>query len=251
MKAVASHVPKIYSNSSLLNEIRAIWYIISRLPLARGYQEPSKSGNDPVIAIGTGFLATGHPYYLLARMITEQGYRVVIIDPHSPNAHKYLRGTRRLIHNINDILDKYGRLDCWVGHSLSGIVGVMMLPRYEKHLKHIITLGSPFGGTPSRILQILTSYIIIPQAQQKRILTNIIKKALPYRDRIITITTDKDDICPPERGTFPGARLNYVYRADEDPDYGGDQFDEILNTHTGLPYFRPVQQLLFQEFKTL
>ena len=132
-------------------------------------------------------------------------------------------------------VERHGPFDYFVGHSLSGLQG-MILPKYFPRIKRVFSFSPPTNGGWPRMLANLGDRIgiLVPEPMRKEITEDIIQTAQNYPEKIVTFSTPLDRLCPPEVSAFPNERAtNIIIDPNEMIRYGYEK-DIRHCTHVGL-----------------
>jgi len=194
----------------------------------------SRSSARYGILIYPGVFAPKLPYYLYEETLHNKlGVDVFIADMGFINAHSHFQMMRLAresflhtleVENLNQLV--------LVGHSIGGLVALMLLGYYPDRIKKVFCVTSSVNTrarTPWKALAWVISTFVARPGVQKRVLKNIIQNAAPYAEKVVTISTMSDVILPNSatRFLFPGAK-NYVYDARRDARFSRQFGEEAL-----------------------
>lgn len=168
--------------------------------------EPSKRQEGPHVIILPGYGAVPHLYRDLQLYLEQKGFRAHLADV-GVNVKKLkesmditLKESRKLV----------GDEPCQiVGHSLGGGIGAAMLAlsSMTRQIKRVVTLGTPFLGCswgPLRRLVIETTGISEKTFEDNR------EAFLSVSDRIVSISSEEDQIASPDRCLIPGSNMKSI-----------------------------------------
>jgi pimeloyl-ACP methyl ester carboxylesterase len=102
------------------------------------------------VVLGHGFAGSSSGWFAVRRALRADGRTVVSFDypPWAPSVDEL---ADRLIETVEDVLAATGagKVDL-VGHSLGGVIIALALMRnrFAGHVDLVVTLGSPFSGSP-------------------------------------------------------------------------------------------------------
>jgi pimeloyl-ACP methyl ester carboxylesterase len=198
----------------------------------------STEDSERVLILG-GFGSVPRAYTDLACYLRLLGFRTEVANFGWLNVSSLQRQTELLMKNVLEFLQKHGRIDYIIGHSLGGIEAAALLPLFPD-LKHIFTLGSPFNdGTPWRIVEFGARISIAPLPMTRNLLKQIVDAAKPFADKITTVGSVYDLIVPPSHAAFPMAKNVII----------GEEIarrDVPYSSHCGLPNSQYVREMVIR-----
>ena len=141
----------------------------SRLDPARGPVPPAQAQSAPLacpVLLVHGFCGTKSSWSLVARSLKAQGLTVDAIS-YAPFGISVEQVADRLVAKVHSMLFETGADKVYlVGHSLGGVIIAQAIAAGHLNglVDTVITLGSPFGGSP---LAKLLPFMELPRALQK------------------------------------------------------------------------------------
>ena len=205
------------------------------------------------IIIGPGVLAPKFPYFLLEETLRhELGVDVFVADMGVLNAHSHSKMIQLASSFVSRTADTYGlRQVVFVGHSIWGLIALMLLGCQPERIKKVFCIASPVNigaQTPWKALAWAVSTFVARPVFHRRILENTIHKAAPHAKKIVTISTMRDIILPNEATYFSEAQ-NYVYDAALDTRFREHPDNVLLDTHSGLHLHPYTLDIIFRTLK--
>lgn len=185
--------------------------MVSRKP-ARSGGSGRKGPKRPVLLVH-GILGQRHLYWnLFKRRLTGDGFRVhEVVLPYALFGDIRI-AARRLAEKVEATLagDRADKVDL-VCHSAGGLVARYYLTYLngDRHVRHVVTLGTPHNGTYFSYLLQLPFLDIARQTRPGSHLIQEISRpnAVPPHVRITSIWSPTDGVVlPPESAVLPGAR---------------------------------------------
>lgn len=178
--------------------------------------KPKKEG----ILIFEGFSAPQFPYYPLSVALSKTlDMPSVVADFGRFNLHSYAEMMQLADAGFVNTLSCFHLQKIHlIGHSLGCPVVLWLLGKYPKSVGNVFCVAGPcnppFAETEWIPLQLLISSVVAQFSFQKALLADIVKNAQPYAERIVTISTTKDEILSQEATCFPSrSARNIVYDA--------------------------------------
>lgn len=165
--------------------------------------EPSRRTNGPHVVILPGYGAVPHLYWELKRSLEKRGFRAHLADV-GVNIHTLPKSLEIVERETRKLVGKEPFQ--FVGHSLGGGVaaGVLALTKLKGQIRQVIALGTPFLGCPFlplRRLVIATTGISEITFLENR------AAFLAVSDRITSVSSEEDQIAPPERCIIPESKM--------------------------------------------
>jgi pimeloyl-ACP methyl ester carboxylesterase len=116
------------------------------LPLDLGSMVPEVAGEEDVVVLLHGFLASGGVFRPMRARLEAEGFRVASFS-YAPGSS--IRGVAHKLATIVDRLPRHARVHV-VGHSFGGVVARDFVQNLGGHRRvtQTISLASPFHGTP-------------------------------------------------------------------------------------------------------
>jgi len=188
-----------------------------------------------------GFGAPSPVYNDLGIYIVSAGFGVHVAEYGVGNLPNLTRQIRLLTHNAKWCVQRWGRLDYVIGHSLGGLEALWLLSRYPT-LKRVFAISSPITN-PTRAIRWGAVLGIAPRHVQKKILARIIRRTNGHKEKVVTISMENDWLVPPESGALEGAK-NVVVLGD--PSEHGP-----LQTHTAGVDSPRVREIIRQELEAV
>jgi triacylglycerol esterase/lipase EstA (alpha/beta hydrolase family) len=189
-----------------------------RLDPARNPVPPAQAQSArlacPVLLVH-GFCGTKSSWSLVARSLKAQGLTVDAIS-YAPVGVSVEQVADRLVAKVHSMLSETGADKVYlVGHSLGGVIIAQALAagRLNGLVDTVITLGSPFGGSP---LAKLLPFMELPRALQKgsQLLRRLASAPAPDGVRWLAFTAALDVIVPGMRSVPAHAKAETITVAD-------------------------------------
>lgn len=140
--------------------------LLLRDPVYRGRQQPRGHG-EPVLLI-PGFMGGDWMLLLLAGWLRRLGYQPYFSGI-CLNIRNPLRTSERLRWRVEYIVKETGRPLIIVGQSLGGMLARCLGSRFPRHVRHVVTLGSPIHDALETSHPLVSSLFSITQATQRRL----------------------------------------------------------------------------------
>lgn len=131
--------------------------------LAKDLIDKTPAGDGHAVMVTPGFLADDGTTYVLRQFLQDKGYDVA-----SWGQGRNLRLTAELFENLDqkvkDLYEQSGGKISLVGHSLGGVISMIVAARNPDYVRSITTLGSPLRGGENRdsvssILSVVFEYL--------------------------------------------------------------------------------------------
>lgn len=196
-----------------------------------------------------GFMAPPFVYNSLALYLRSIGIFACIGRYGIINLPNYRRQVKKLRESADRFREKFGRIDYVIGHSLGGIEAVALLPRYSSEIRKVIAIASPFNeGTPWRIVEIGATLFVVPQPVQREVLGSIIRRAKPFAEKIVTVSSVHDKLVPPTQAQFPGARNIIIDDREviKKTSLRSQRKEAVYHTHTGITNSKYVRERILR-----
>ena len=95
-----------------------------------------------------------------------------------------------------------------IGHSLGGLQSMWLATQFPDKVERVFAIASPIHGLKnSRRQRLLSNHLNVPQEQFDALRKVLIPRVL---DKIVTISTETDVVCPPEVCYIEGAGNHLV-----------------------------------------
>lgn len=112
-------------------------------------KDKTPHGNGHTVMVSPGFLADDGTTSFLRRFLTDKGH-----NPVSWDQGRNLRLNKALFENLDrrvkELYEESGQKVSLVGHSLGGLISVIVAARNPNYVRDVITLGSPLRAGESR-----------------------------------------------------------------------------------------------------
>jgi triacylglycerol lipase len=186
----------------------------SRLDPAHNPVPPAQAQSAPLaraVLLVHGFCGTKSNWSLVARSLRAQGLTVDAIS-YAPFGISVEQVADRLVVKVHSILSQTGAEKVYlVGHSLGGVIIAQAIAsgRLNGLVDTVITLGSPFGGSP---LAKLLPFMELPRALQEgsQLLRRLASAPAPDGVRWLAFTAALDLIVPGPRSVPAHAKAETI-----------------------------------------
>lgn len=166
----------------------------------------------PPILLIHGFLGTRGAMFPLELRLKRDGFVVFSINLGMLNIGDIRKSAHRIHRKIQSILREVdlGKIDI-IGHSMGGLIGLYYIKKLSghKHVRNLITLGTPHNGTWFAMLGVLSMGVLSPSTWQllpnNRFLKELGTGALPKGVSYHSIAGSHDFIVPPQYCRLEGA----------------------------------------------
>lgn len=167
---------------------------------------PSRRTTGPHVIILPGYGAVSHLYWEMQSSFEEAGFRTHLADV-GVNIRTLPQSLVAVVREARKLVG-YEPFQ-FVGHSLGGGVaaGALALTELKGQIEQVIALGTPFLGCPwlpLRRLIIATTGISEKTFEEHR------EAFLAVSDRIISVSSEEDQIAPPGRCLIPDSKMRQI-----------------------------------------
>jgi triacylglycerol lipase len=170
----------------------------------------SKARTSPVLLVH-GFGGDKSSWALVAQTLSEHGLTVETMS-YAPVGNSVEQLADRLVAEVEKTLSRTGAQKAHlVGHSLGGVIiaQAMSDPRLTGRVDTVITLGSPFGGSPwADALPVVDMVRALRPGSP--LLRRLASTPLPDGVRWLSVTAALDIIVPSDRSVPPHDRVETV-----------------------------------------
>lgn len=205
-----------------LDEIKEIGTYF-RYMLQVGNQSEEKDFYDrvtpdvPPILLIHGFLGTRGAMFPLEVRLKRDGFVVFSINLGMLNIGDIRKSAHRIHRKIQSILREVdlGKIDI-IGHSMGGLIGLYYIKKLggAKHVRKLVTLGTPHLGTWFSMVGVMSLGIISPSIWQlvpnNFFLRELRATPLPEGVSYHSIAGSHDVICPPQYCHLEGSEYTEV-----------------------------------------
>jgi pimeloyl-ACP methyl ester carboxylesterase len=161
---------------------------------------PAHTSSAPPVVLVHGFGASESCWFALRRALAGDG-RATLAFNYSPRASSVEELAERLTETVADLLAATGADKVHlVGHSLGGLVIAQALTDQwlARHVDLVVTIGSPFGGSPWADLLPVSS-LVRSMRSRSPLLRRLAAAPIPAGVRWLVFASTLDAIVPAER----------------------------------------------------
>lgn len=172
----------------------------------------SLSLQHPPVLLIHGFLGTRGVMYNMEKRLNSEGFCLFSFAHGTFNIRDIRTSAQDMRTRIAEIIEEIGvsQIDI-IGHSMGGLIALYYIKKLggDAHVRKLISLGTPFQGTPTAWAGIASMGVIARSAWQMRpgssFLADLHEGDLPKNTLFYTIRGKSDMVCPWERCKLPGA----------------------------------------------
>jgi triacylglycerol lipase len=154
-----------------------------------------------------GFLSSSQVMLPLERHLRRTLRRPIVRVALGARLPLHLRDVRKSAQRVHEVVEALARMPGFefadvVGHSLGGLVATYLLKRLDRgrHVRRVVTLGAPHGGTPAALLGVLLFGLVSRAVWQMLPRSPLVREleatAVPEGCEIVALASPTDRVVP-------------------------------------------------------